>query len=246
VLTLQTARFLIKSYQSARKGENLPALTSLLARLKDPSFDPFRQGRSPKATSEAIGHGDLNALLAMFEFRSLVATNLAGSQFEQSMKRTGSFDKSWNECMRVLHAAATVHGIYFILRVAIDWASQMKDDACRTVLERLVAYYALSEMEDGYQWNGLLTTMDAAAIQLGLNDLASKLRNEMVGMVDSFDIADATLNSGKLKRFLMRFESCMHIYLTNISPPLKTKPLAERMETFTKLFTKPLSRVHSI
>ena len=197
MLTLQTARFLIKSYQSARKGEPLPSLTSLLTRLKDPAFEPSKHGRSASATAEAIAQGDLQALLSLFEYRSLVGTHLAGSQFEASMKRTGNFDKSWNECMRTLHAAATVHGIYFMLRVAIDWAGQMQDQPCRTVMERLVAYFALSEMEDGYQWNGLLTSSDARAIESGLNVLAGKLRNDMVGMVDAFDIADATLNSGE-------------------------------------------------
>lgn len=173
-------------------------LTSLLARLRDPAFDPLRQGRSPKATADAIGQADLQAILSLFEYRSLVATHAAGTQFEQAMKRNNNnFDRSWTECMRILHAAATVHGVYFMVRVAIDWASQTKDEACRMVLERLVAYHALSEMEDGYQWNGLLSFEDSRAIESALNTLAGKLRNDMVSMVDAFDIADATLNSGK-------------------------------------------------
>ena len=200
-MTLQTARFLIKSYEAARKGETLPMLTSLLERLKDPKFDPMREGRSPKASTEAISQGDLQALLAMMEYRSLVCTTIAGSKFESALKRTKNFDTAWTENMRWLHAAATVHGIYYMTRAAIEWVQSMPDPKCRAVLERLVAYFALSEMEDGYQWNGLLTYDDARAIETALASLAGNLRNDMVVMVDAFDIADATLNSGMSNMF---------------------------------------------
>ena len=196
VLTLQTARFLIKSYQAAKKGEPLPSMTSILSRLKDPAFNPLKQGRPARATAEAIGQCNLQALMDMMEYRSLVCTSLAGSRMEESLKRTKNFDASWNENMRWLHAAATVHGIYFMFRAALDFIATAEDQACRQTLERLVAYFALSEMEDGYQWTGLLTYEDSRAIETALAGLAGKLRNDMVAMVDAFDIADETLNSG--------------------------------------------------
>lgn len=199
VLALSGARFIMKKYQAARAGEDPNSeLASILSRLKDPGFNPSKHGRSAFSTPEAIQAGDLDALLSMFEYRSLVCISQTGESFESSLKRLGSFDRAWSENMRALHASSTVQGIYFMLKMAVDWVRTplvTDDEASALVLEKLIAYFALCDMQEGFQWTGLLSVDDARAVERAIDALSGALRNEMVSVCDAFDISDNTLNS---------------------------------------------------
>ena len=223
VLTLQHSRKLIKTYQAAKKGENVPKAMAYVKLLKDPQFDPIIHARPD---SNFISENNLDGLLQFMRYRALVVLHEAASRFETALSEIKNFDLAWTKSMRWLHAASVCHTIYFILLSSINWTKNIPDIACRATLEKLVAYYALSEMEDGYQWGGLLTYQDQQNITIALQMISDNLRNEMVGVVTAFDISDATLNSVIGRRDGNVYEA---IYESAIKSPLNIRADGSRI-----------------
>jgi acyl-CoA oxidase len=195
LMLLQAARFLLKSFHIAKRGEKLSGLMECLEPLKDPRFVPARDAR-PRPATTAAEVRDIKHLLAMFRYRVLVAVERVGTQFDARLKRPGTtFEDAFNSCALNLQMTAVSFAHYFMLRNFVDVLNQQEDPHISRALGRLVSLFALSEMLDGKQWTGLVDAVEASSVDTAVVDLLDELRPDVVALVDAFDFPDSVLNS---------------------------------------------------
>lgn len=198
VMLLQTARYLMKALDKAKKGEELSGLTEALSVLRDPKFDPLLQGAPPKAKSiqEFLS---IDHLLALFRYRALVAVVSAGEQLKELISQGIEYDDAWNSCSITLVNTAQSYCFYFMLTkfyIAINENEMVqKDPAVKNVLTQLCALFACCNILDGQQWIGLLNSQQMKFVNQGISHLLNELRPNAVSLVDAFNIPDRVLNS---------------------------------------------------
>lgn len=195
VMLLQAARYLLKSYQTAKNGGDLGGLMECLKPLRDPAFNPTRDAkpRSAQTVSEAKS---LEHLLALFQYRTLVSVERVGVQFDERMKRKGtSFEDAFNSCALSLTMAAQSFGMYFMLRNFVDVCNKQTDPSIQRVLQNLVSLFGMAEVLEGKQFSGLIDSIEANSIESAVADILDELRPDVVALVDAFDMPDSVLNS---------------------------------------------------
>jgi len=193
VMLLQTARYLIKSAAAARKGEELSGLTSCLAPLKDPHFDAF--ATKPATPASVEGWWDLEYLLKLLEFRTIVSVAQADKALAKQLAAGRAFDQAWQDLTLTNRKLGECHVIYFMMNKFKAMVDDVQDAACKAALQKVAALFALSEIEDGSQWVGLLTFEEMEAASAAASALCGALRPDAVALVDSWDIPDRVLNS---------------------------------------------------
>lgn len=194
VLLLQVGRYLIKAYQNAKNGLELSELTSCLEPLKNPSFNPIRDGK-PKAASSVAELRSHDYLIALFKYRVLVAVDLVGKRFEQFMKRGVGFEEAFNKCALGLQVTSVSFTMFFMLRNFVDVLNRQTDKDISRVLGCVVSLFALSDLLEGKQWSGLLNPDEVSMVDEGVSQILDELRPDVVSLVDAFDMPDGVLNS---------------------------------------------------
>nr|UJP29469.1 acyl-CoA oxidase 3 [Schizochytrium sp. HX-308] len=201
VLSLQTARFLIKSYEAAKRGEVLSGLTACLAPLGEPEFDPVQDGRKRLGLDNRVltasSLQDPSVILALFEWRSLVVISRAGAHLDAARKAMGPgrAGEAWNQTARILYAATRCHVRYFILVRFQEVIAGVEDAACRKALERMFALVGVIDLLEGEQWLGLVDAEALDAAEQASQALCEALRPDAVALVDAWDYPDRVLNS---------------------------------------------------
>ena len=167
LLSLQTARYLMKSLDAARRGEPLAGLTAGLAGLSDPAFSPLKNGRKMLELPETAGSfeeiSSPEFLEKLFQWRSLVCITRVGAALDKARAEGGlSETEAWNASARLLYTTASCHVRYFLIQKFAAVAKAAPDAACKLVLQRMVALFGLSDILEGEQWLGLITAEEAA------------------------------------------------------------------------------------
>ena len=131
VLALQTARFLLKSIDAAKRSDPLPGTTTIFAPLRDSNFDPSKGAGKPIAPEglASVLCGDdarsrasaAKYLVDLFAYRSLARgakmdTHYRAS-FQEAQKRgdTDPVGRSRAENARSMQTSAICHVRYFML-----------------------------------------------------------------------------------------------------------------------------------
>jgi acyl-CoA oxidase len=216
VLSLQTARFLIKSVQSARAKEELPGTTQILKPLGDPKFDPYSSDSRPRvpidlasvlcgddAKSEATTRKYITDL---FAYRSLVKCEQMTRHYEGSYlaaTNAGAKDPTGvarSENARTMQTAALSHVRYFMVQKYFEEVESVSAGSPeRIVLHRLATFYALSDVVglqgSGPSWGGLLSAKEVDAFEYAVDRMMKMLRPDVIPLVEAFDISDTILNS---------------------------------------------------
>ena len=195
ILLLQTARFLMKSLESARKGEKLAGLARALEPLKDPGFKV-----SNLAPAKARGADDFKNpefLEKLFRYRAVSAIVACGDELNNRLKRGMSYDAAWNATALNLTTTAKSHCYYFMLAQMNEQVlvGAKQDAHIGQVLRQLSALYACSEILDGQQWLGIIDAQEAGYLQQAVGELLEELRPNTIALVNAFDIPDRVLNS---------------------------------------------------
>lgn len=184
VMLLQTARYLIKCLNHAKKGEPVPGLTDYLTLANGSLVPPH-----PKDEAELCSH---HFLLTLFRHRALVAVIDAAAALATSPDK----EQAWNTNAVVLCNAARAHSYYFMLVKFVQTVQSAQVSApLRRVLTDLCTLFALSEILDGRQWAGILNRQTASLTQQAVTDILARLRPDAVALVDAFDYPDQVLNS---------------------------------------------------
>lgn len=82
----------------------------------------------------------------------------------------------------------------------MEVVDHVEDAPVRAVLERLVALFALTEINDGQQWTGIVDGRLSLLIDTAVGQLLEELRPDAAALVDSFGLSDNVLKESALGR----------------------------------------------
>jgi acyl-CoA oxidase len=236
LLSLQTARFLVKSLAAARRGEPLSGLASCLAPLRNSEFRPEQARPAPARDAEALREPAF--LLRLFEARTVRAVVRAGKLLEDDLRAGKAQDAAWNANALALYHAAQCHTRYFILSKFVEQAVTVQDAPCRAALLRLVALYALVDLVEGQGWAGVLTAHEADLCDEAIQHLSAALRPDVIALVDAFDLTDRSLNSaiggkdGKVYEALMHAAETSRLNVNKDGSPVLVPTFMDSLKPF--------------
>ncbi|XP_068216006.1 peroxisomal acyl-coenzyme A oxidase 1-like [Palaemon carinicauda] len=183
VLWLQVARYLVKSYRAAKKGNT------------------FDQSVRYLGAPPICNNGDLSSkgLVEAFKAasRSLVAST------EQRLQRLCDsgmeYHHAWNACSVGLVKCAEAHMRYYVCEKYIESVeTESLSPELREVmrnLSRLYLTYHITRQPGIFLKGGALTGADISQLEEDMSILLASLRPQAVSIVDSFDFDDDQLNS---------------------------------------------------
>jgi acyl-CoA oxidase len=206
ILSLQTARFLVRSVDTAMSGDVdvLPGLTKCLAPLASRSFDPVIDGKPsppPRNVGEMLWSGadSRTYFVRLFQYRTIVSCYKAHQALHHSVHHQKlSVDEGRNQNARLLYTTAVSHVKYFMLSKFVESVDSIPDadsEGCKLVLHKLVLMFALQDILTGEGWVGLLTAREMSLVDSAVSELCNALRDDVIGLTDSFDFSDIILNS---------------------------------------------------
>lgn len=187
ILALQTARFLLRACQAARRGADVPGQAAYIK-----ADDPYA---SVSFTPESLK--DVKCLLTAFQWRARKCVYDVTDTFEAALKTGLSFDDAWNSCAVGLVEAARNHCLYVLLARFVAGIGHLEcDDKTRAAVTVLARHYALVQLrERGADWVALLTPSDVANINRECMSLLAEIRPNAVAYVDAFGFKDEELHS---------------------------------------------------
>lgn len=195
ILSLQTARFLIKAAAEVRAGRSVAGSVEYLA------DEPLR------ALELQSWRGETETMIALLRDRARRYSFKLEAAFRRAESSGLSFDEALNS-VAVLACEASEHHSFYIMarnfRRAID--SAVTDPSVRTVLARLLDLAVLMQLrERAGTFLGLLSDDHLDLAMERINELLAELRPDCVGLADSFGFTDE-----QLKSTLGRFDGCVY------------------------------------
>ncbi|XP_058460945.1 probable peroxisomal acyl-coenzyme A oxidase 1 [Malaya genurostris] len=229
VVLLQTARYLIKSWNQALKRQKLMGTVQYLSEYVGKSFKRL-------AWSDSIP-----VIILAFQAITANKLRLASIHIENRKKAGKTPEEATNMTGLELVQAAELHGRWFVLQSAYDMIEntcQTASQAFANVLRQLCALVVYGE---ALQVAGDLlrfTTMsenDLVKLQQKYEILLAALRPNAAGIVDSFEYPDYSLGSA-----LGAYDGNVYerLFEEAMKSPLNQEPVNRTFE----LYLKPLMR----
>ncbi|XP_047519876.1 probable peroxisomal acyl-coenzyme A oxidase 1 [Pieris napi] len=224
VLLLQTARYLVKSWQQASSGNTLTPTVSYISRVGNGRRSPPWDN-----TIEGIVEGFFNV--------SAGKIGLCVSQIEKRQKSGMSYEDAWNMTSVQLISASEAHCRAIILSTYYKETQELVKTVSaelKTVLLQLVdlyvVYWALARLGDLLRFTSI-SERDIGQLQTWYENTMNKLRTNAVGLVDAFDIRDEILNSTLGSYDGRAYERLMEEAMKS---PLNAQPVNESFHKYLK------------
>ncbi|XP_026319516.1 probable peroxisomal acyl-coenzyme A oxidase 1 [Hyposmocoma kahamanoa] len=224
VLLLQTARFLVKTWQHVDSAKLTPTVAYL------------------KTAASKCGDNWENSVEGIIKGFEIVAMRKISSCVANMQNRVASgmcYEDAWNITSVQLAAAAETHCRVIIISTFYEEASKAAasmSPALRTVVTQLVelyaVYWALEKLNDLLRYTAL-TKANVDTLQLWYEELLTKLRPNAVGLVDAFDIPDEILRSTLGSWDGRVYERLMEEALKS---PLNAQPVNDTFHKYLKPF----------
>lgn len=185
ILLLQVARYLIKSYRAAVKGQPvLPSVAYLTA--------PPAAHQTPAALSNA-------ALVEAFKTASASLVRETEAHLQKLCDMGQDFPNAWNNSSVALVRCAELHTRYFICESFLSTVESVSvSDGVRSILLALCRLYLIHHItlnQGPFLRSGGLSAADLSVLEEEICELLARLRPQAVPLVDAFDIRDELLNS---------------------------------------------------
>ncbi|XP_023162206.2 probable peroxisomal acyl-coenzyme A oxidase 1 [Drosophila hydei] len=189
VLLLQIGRFLMKSWRAAQSGAPLAPTVSYLAEVQqNPEF--------------GVWTGSWENLVKAMQFAAANKTRIAFNSLSRRLANGLLEEVAANQTGIELTQAAELHGrafvLYSFLSEVTGAKSKTRSSALNRVLEQLLELYlvnvTLNNMSSILRVVPL-TDADLSKLQVRLETALTKLRPDVVAIVDGFDFNDQQLNS---------------------------------------------------
>lgn len=194
LLMLSSAQFVLKSLRNAMEGKPLSETVSYLAPLQNGTFD----ASNPSLPTANVPEDYLNIdfLLELFKYAALLNVSTAGNEFQTKLsEHQGKFDEAFNQVALLLVNAVRSHSFTYILTNFIRVVKECQDPSLKKVLDQLCALFALSNILDDPQWNGLVAIPQMQMVKQIVPQLMDRIRPNVVALVDAFEFSDNTLGS---------------------------------------------------
>merc|ERR1719273_1507589 len=189
ILSLQVARFLIKSVRAVKSGR---AVAGSVTYLTDKKLVGGLPSTPLDGSPEQLGH-----LLGMLKERASRMAYELFSAFEDATRRGLPFDKALNDVAILAYKVAECHSIYVMARnnyqSILDY---VKDKAISQALKHLFELTIMIIIhEKSGDWIDHLDSKALDRVYERLNVLLGKIRPNAVGLVDGFGFTDKQLKS---------------------------------------------------
>lgn len=192
VLMLTTAKHLIKSFGKFRSGESAGGVVY----FKNINARDLAKDAPPPVTNPE-DFINLDYLSKLFKHCALVHLVTVADDIATKMKLSQvEFEDACNTHAIALINYVRIHCFEFMLRNFIEEISrEAEDKACNAALVKVCALFAVSNIIDDANWNGILPRDQVRLAERCVNILLEQLRPDSVALVDAFDIPDRVLNS---------------------------------------------------
>uniref|UniRef100_A0A8C7CBX8 Acyl-coenzyme A oxidase n=1 Tax=Oncorhynchus kisutch TaxID=8019 RepID=A0A8C7CBX8_ONCKI len=190
VMMLQTARFLIKSYQQASAGHQLSGIVSYLN-----ESERRLQPQSVSSRPTVVNVNDLASLVEAYKLRAAKLVEVAAKSIHQELQKRVSQEDAWNNSAIDLVRASNAHCHYVVVKLFAAKLGEIGDTGVHSVLSTLALLYALQGIQQHSGDFLQVTTTMLSQVSQRLKELLAQLRPNAVALVDAFDYCDEMLNS---------------------------------------------------
>lgn len=183
IMSLQTARFLIKAVNEIKAGR--PVVGSV-EYLKEP----------PLKTLGKTAFRDTNELLGLMKDRANRFAQKLGTAMNAAQAKGLGFDKSLNSVAVLAYKAAEVHSAFVMARNNSLGLEMIKDESVKAPMTRLLQLTMLTWIrENAGDWMTCLTDEHLDAVEARVDELLSEIRPDCIGITDGFGLTDHELQS---------------------------------------------------
>ncbi|KAF7655667.1 hypothetical protein LDENG_00052720 [Lucifuga dentata] len=230
VMMLQTARYLVKSYQQAKAGQQL---TGIVSYLNDTQHERV-QAQAVSARPTVADINDLGSLVEVYKLRAVILVELAAKSIQQELQHRKSQEDAWNNSSIDLVRASDAHCHYVVVKLFTDKLGEIDDTVIHSVVSTLALLYALHGIKNNsgdFLQAGLLNVPQILQVSVRIKELLSQLRPNAVALVDAFDIPDQ-----KLKSVLGRYDGNVyeHMFGWARRSPLNSTEVHESFHKYLK------------
>ena len=210
VMFLQVARFLLKMYNKAIKGQNVIKLVDYLKGSEN-FLNERCQANSPQEFRS------LEVLRLLLKQSSLYWIHTAGTMVMEEMAKGLSMKEIWDKKIGLpLVDAGRAHTQYFVFNCFCEGVQTVKNENLRTTLMRLCVLYGvqvildrpLAVIESQYLNNEQIKAMNQLR-----ETLFAEIRPDAIGLADANRFSDNTLRSA-LGRYDGRVYETMYEWAT--------------------------------
>ncbi|XP_076148997.1 peroxisomal acyl-coenzyme A oxidase 1 isoform X2 [Alosa pseudoharengus] len=193
VMMLQTARYLVKSYRQASKGEQLTGIVSYLNEAQQ-----RLQAQPVSSRPTVVNVSDLASLVEAYKLRAAKLVEVAAKSLQGELQKSKSPEDAWNNSSIDLVRASDAHCHYVVVKLFAAKLGEVGDTGVHSALSTLALLYALhgvAQNSGDFLQAGLLTVPQLSSVSQRLKDLLGQVRTNAVALVDAFDYCDEMLNS---------------------------------------------------
>lgn len=194
VMMLQTARFLMKSYNQVHSGKLVCGMVSYLNDLPSQRIQPQQVAAWP--TVADINSPD--SLIEAYRLRASRLVEIAAKNLQTEMSHRKSKEAAWNLTSIDLVRASEAHCHYVVVKLFAEKLHQIQERSIHAVLRNLCLLYALygiSQNSGDFLQGSIMTESQVTHVNERVKELLMAIRPEAVALVDAFDFQDVTLGS---------------------------------------------------
>ncbi|XP_049626735.1 peroxisomal acyl-coenzyme A oxidase 1 isoform X2 [Suncus etruscus] len=194
VMMLQTARFLIKSYEQVRAGTLVGGTMSYLNDLPSQRIQP----QQVAARASVVDLSNPDSLMDAYRLRAARLVEVAAKNLQAEMSHRSSREVAWNLTSVDLVRASEAHCHYVVVKLFTEKLGEVQEKSIQVVLRNLCLLYSLygiTQKAGDFLQGGIMTDSQITQAHQRVKELLAVIRPEAVALVDAFDYRDMTLGS---------------------------------------------------
>ncbi|XP_054989775.1 peroxisomal acyl-coenzyme A oxidase 1 isoform X1 [Sorex araneus] len=194
VMMLQTARYLMKSYEQVRAGKLVGGMVSYLNDLPSQRIQPQQVAGRPTA----VDISSPDSLVEAYRLRAASLVEIAAKNLQAEVSHRRSREVAWNLTSVDLVRATEAHCHFVVVKLFAEKLPQIQEKPIQAVLRNLCLLYSLygiSQQAGDFLQGGILTGSQITQVRQRIKELLTVIRPDAVALVDAFDYRDETLGS---------------------------------------------------
>ncbi|KAF4012878.1 hypothetical protein G4228_003225 [Cervus hanglu yarkandensis] len=194
VMMLQTARFLMKSYDQVHSGKLVCGMVSYLNDLPSQRIQPQQVAVWPTV----VDINSPDSLTEAYKLRAARLVEIAAKNLQTEVIHRKSKEVAWNLTSIDLVRASEAHCHYVAVKLFTEKVLQIQEKSIQAVLRRLCLLYSLygiSQNAGDFLQGSIMTESQITQVNERIKELLTAIRPDAVALVDAFDFQDVTLGS---------------------------------------------------
>ncbi|XP_077019999.1 peroxisomal acyl-coenzyme A oxidase 1 isoform X2 [Tamandua tetradactyla] len=194
VMMLQTARFLMKSYDQVHSGKLVCGTVSYLNGLPSQRIQPQQVAVWPTV----VDIDSPDSLTEAYKLRAARLVEIAAKNLQTEVIHSKSKEVAWNLTSVDLVRASEAHCHYVVVKLFAEKLPKIQDKSIQNVLRNLFLLYSLcgiSQKAGDFLQGSIMTEFQITQVDQRIKKLLTVIRPDAVALVDAFDFKDLTLGS---------------------------------------------------